>query len=391
MKLIVESAWKSLAKSGEELCGDRVNITSTPTSAIIVLSDGLGSGVKANILASLTARIASSMFEQGANVEQVIETMIETLPECQVRKLAYATLSVLKVIDGREAYLVEYDNPPLVLIRDNEIVELPRTEREIHGRKVKEAQFQLRENDYMAMFSDGYVHAGVGGLYKLGWGWNNIATSIRRWVQTGGDAHGLTQALASTCLKLYGGKPGDDATVVGMRVRQAIKATVLTGPPSEKALDAPTVSRLMAADGQKVICGGTTAQVAARVLNKELQVEWLPPSKRRGRPTRKKGTPPTAKLEGVDLVTEGILTLGQTVELLAETDTVHDLPPEHDAATQLARILLTADQIHLLVGMAINPNQVADLVRGEPMRMLYIKELVRMLEGRHKEVVLEQI
>jgi len=318
-------------------------------------------------------------------------TLAETLPECQVRKLAYATLTMLKVYRGHEAYLVEYDNPPLVLIRDGEIAEIARTEREIGGRKVKEAHFKLREGDYMVMFSDGYVHAGVGGLYRLGWGWKNIAVSVRRWVQTGGDAHGLTRALSRTCAKLYDGKPGDDATVVGMRVRRAVTATVLTGPPSDKARDVEAVEKLMSGEGVKVICGGTTAQIAARVLGKELKVEWVPPSKRQGRPSRKTGTPPTATLEGVDLVTEGILTLGQTVELLEQCQTVHDLPPDSDAATRLARILLSADRIKLLVGMALNPNQVADLIRGEPMRMVYVKDLLRVLEERQKDVVLEKI
>jgi hypothetical protein len=215
---------------------------------------------------------------------------------------------------------------------------------------------------------------------------------VRRWVQTGGDAHSLVRVLSRTCNKLYNGKPGDDATAVAMRVRREVRATILTGPPADPANDGLAVQKLMSARGIKVICGGTTAQLAARVLGQELEVEWVPPSKRpEGSLARKKGTPPTAKLAGVDLVTEGILTLAQTVERLESVHTVHDLPPDDDAATRLARILLKADRIHLIVGTAVNPNQVADVVRGEPMRMVYIKELMRVLEQRNKKVTLEKV
>jgi hypothetical protein len=331
------------------------------------------------------------MFEEGAQVEEVMETLAETLPECQERKLAYATFSMLRVSQGREAYLVEYDSPPLILIRDGEIVTLPVVERVVNGRKIREAHFDLLNDDCMVAVSDGYEHAGVGGLYRLGWGWRNIAVAVRRWAQTGCDASALTDALARTCAKLYSDKPGDDATAVGMRVRPAVAITIWTGPPADKAHDASVVQRLMSAEGIKVICGGTTAQIAARVLGQELKVEWVPPSKRQPSTTRKKGTPPIARLEGVDLVTEGILTLGQALERLEGTKTVHDLPEESDAATRLARILLAADEIHLLVGTAINPNQIADLVRGEPMRHIYVKELLRELERRRKHVTVEYI
>lgn len=391
MRQYVECAWQALPKHGEELCGDYVEIVTTPSSFIAVLSDGLGSGVKANILATLTAKIACTMFAQGASVEDVMETLANTLPECNVRKLAYATFQALMVERGRDAYLVEYDCPPLILIRNNRVVDLPVVERVVNGRKVREARFGLEKGDYIVLVSDGYEHAGVGGLYRLGWGWNNIAISAKRWCQTGSDAHGLTQALTRTCLKLYGGRPGDDATAVGMHVRDAVSATIWTGPPADKELDASAVERLMAAEGIKVICGGTTAQIAARVLGQELLVEWVPPSKRRHGAGRRKGTPPVARLDGVDLVTEGIVTLGQAVELLEEAETIHDLPDDDDAATRLARILLTADDIHLLVGTAINPNQIADVVRGETMRTVYIKELARELERRNKQVTVERI
>ncbi len=389
MKQLVEVAHRALAKDGEELCGDAVHIRATSDRLIVGLSDGLGSGVKAHILATLTATIAVDMLEKGETIDEVIETLADTLPECQVRRLAYATFTVLTVTSGRHAYLVEYDNPPLILIRDRQVVELPMAEREVRGRTIREAEFDLFEGDYMALISDGYVHAGVGGLYRLGWGWKNVSISLQRWAATGGDACQLTSALARTCEKLYNGKLGDDATAIGMLVRQPVQATILTGPPSRPELDREVVARFMAAEGTKVICGGTTAQVVARELGRSLQVDL-----RRAAPGlggKRERIPPTARLEGVDLVTEGIITLSKASERLQAAETIHDLPSAADGATELARVLLKADLLYFIVGEAINPYQLADVVRGKPMRQVYVEELIRELEARGKIVTVERL
>ena len=199
------------------------------------------------------------------------------------------------------------------------------------------------------------------------------------------------EALSKTCLKLYNEKPGDDATVICMKVRPAVSVCLLTGPPANKEMDEYVVKRLMAAEGDKIICGGSTAQMAARVLNEKLEVEWVPPWKRTGQEPKKKGSPPTASVKGIHLVTEGILTIGQTIEILRNSKTIHDLPSDNDAATRLARYLMAADDIHLIVGTAINTNQVEALIRGEPMRMVYIRELVTDLKARNKTVKVERI
>lgn len=389
IKQLVEVAHRSLSKHGEELCGDAIHIKTTPEALIVGLSDGLGSGVKAHILATLTVTIAVDMLEKGETIDEVIETLAATLPECQVRRLAYATFSVLVVRRGREAYLVEYDNPPLIVIRGGQVLDLPMVEREVQGRKIREARFDLQEGDYMALVSDGYIHAGVGGLYRLGWGWRNVAVSLQRWAATGGDAHQLTGALARTCLKLYEGRPGDDATAIGMRVRQPVRATILTGPPSRPELDGAAVERFLASKGTLVICGGTTAQVVAREAGRELQVDLRRP--RLGEVRRQEKIPPTARIEGVDLVTEGIITLSKASERLQAAETVHDLPSDRDGATELARVLLRADILHFMVGDAINPYQLADVVRGKPMRQVYVEELIRELERRGKIITVEHL
>ncbi len=390
MTPIVEVAWDSLCKHGEELCGDWVKVVSTDEDLVVVLSDGLGSGVKANILATLTAEIAADMLEKGASIDEVVETLVETLPECQVRHLAYATFAVLRVHKAREAYLAEYDCPPLILVRGGKVVEPPMRERCIAGRTIREGHFTLELDDYLVMVSDGYIHAGVGGLYRMGWGWNNLGIAVQRWAATRGDTHQLVNALSRTCLKLSKERLGDDSTSVAMWVRPQRKATVLTGPPADPARDAEAVQKLMQSGGVKAICGGTTAQMASRVLGKPLRVAWQPAAKGAANgPGRR--LPPMGLLEGVDLVTEGILTISSAVDRLRDVKTVHDLPNDQDAATRLARELMIADQVHFIVGGAINPQQLADVVRGVPMREMYLDELIARLRERNKAVTVEHL
>jgi hypothetical protein len=393
---LIEVAHKGLNKHGEELCGDWVKISTTDTSFIAVLSDGLGSGVKANIMATLTAEIAATMLEQGASIDDVIETLAATLPQCSVRRLAYATFCLLKVRNGREAYLVEYDAPPMFLVRQGKVQALPMVERNVYGRTIRECQFSVEEGDYMIMVSDGFIHAGVGHSLKLGWGWQNIAQAIEEWIDSGArgsrvpDAWQLLNHLAFLCNRLYEGKPGDDATAVVMRARRAVSATVWSGPPAEKALDPVALDKLLAEPGLRVICGGTTAQVAARLLGTPLKVLWSTKDMVDLAPEDEK-IPPIASLKGLTLVTEGIVTISKALERLKAASNRHDLPVKDDGATQLARVLLGADKIHFIIGDAINPQQVGDLVRRRPMRQLLLDDLMADLRARGKVVTAEHL
>ncbi len=388
-RLLVEVAHKGLNKVGEVLCGDWVKVSKTESSFIAVLSDGLGSGVKANILATLTAEIAATMLERGAHIDEVIRTLVMTLPECKVRRLAYATFSILHVPNGGKAYLVEYDAPPLFLAREGEVQRLPMTERTVHGRVIRECQFTPEEGDYMVMVSDGYIHAGVGRSLRLGWGWQNIAETIQERTAKTPDAYQLLNSLAFLCNKLYEGKPGDDATAVVMRARRARSATVWSGPPADRLLDEAALAKLMQEQGSRVICGGTTAQVASRLIGAPLKVQW--DLRDVGSESSGERIPPVALLRGVELVTEGIVTISKALERLKAVSSVHELPIKNDGATQLTRILLNADRIHFVIGDAVNPQQIGDLVRKKPMRQLLLDDLIEDLRRRGKAVTAEHM
>jgi hypothetical protein len=376
--LVAEVCQRSLNKRGQELCGDWVKVDRDGSSLLVVLSDGLGSGVKANILATLTTEIIRTMHRAGASLEEMVETVATSLPVCRVRGIAYATFTVVEVENDR-AYLAEYDNPGLFLVRNGRLVDLQKTERVLHERTIQEARFALQEGDYLVCVSDGCLHAGIGGLLNLGWGWPAVGRFICGLAAQKVDAYVLAMALVAKCHDLYQGEPGDDATVVAMRVRQANHLTVLTGPPADRERDVAFVAAFMAAPGAKLICGGTTANIVARVLGKKVEP----------RLDSGKAGPPTAWLPGVGLATEGIVTLHRVLQLVRGVEFARELAPSNDGPTDVARALLNADSIRLMVGDAVNPMQVADVIQGQAFRQVLVEELTTELRRRGKVVEVE--
>ncbi|MBM7624568.1 PP2C family protein-serine/threonine phosphatase [Sporohalobacter salinus] len=379
----VETGTAYLAEEGEELCGDSIEIASNEDSKIIVLSDGLGSGVKANILSTLTTRIARGLLENGISIEEVVDTITQTLPVCQERQLAYSTLSVLQVFNNGQAYLIEIDNPPSFYI-DNQgnISQLEMEKHRVGDKEIKEAHFQMSKGDMIMLVSDGVVHAGIGGLLNFGLGWEGICDYLKKYVDKYDNSHQLAQKIIDICKGYYCSEPGDDTTAVVVKYREEREVTIFTGPPKDKKMDAQVVDKLRTEEAdKKVICGGTTAQIVARELDKELEVKlrYYDPD-----------VPPVSKIEGIDLVTEGLLTLNKTLEKLEETDYPENLPDEKDGATQLTDILLRSDNIKLLVGRSVNPaHQSLNLPEDMGIRKQIITNLADTLREKGKEISIE--
>ena len=218
MSVSVDICWKSFNKNREELCGDKVEVLKTEDSSIIILADGMGSGVKANILATLTSKILGTMFREGAEIDACVETIARTLPICKEREVAYATFSILQIFRDGEAYLVEYDNPKCVFIRNKEIINYPYQERVIEGKKIREYRFHVELNDCFVLMSDGAIWAGEEETMNYNWEWDDMAAYTLKCTNETLSAARLAAMLSQVCYDLYGQKPGDDTTVVVAKV-----------------------------------------------------------------------------------------------------------------------------------------------------------------------------
>lgn len=385
MNVSVDVSWKSLFKHHEELCGDKVEILKTEDSDICILADGMGSGVKANILATLTSKILGTMFLNGAPIEDAVETIAKTLPVCKVREVAYSTFSILQIFHSGEAYLVEFDNPSCVFIRDKKIVDYPYTKRMIEGKEIHEYRFQVKLNDCFILMSDGVIYAGVGELLNFGWTWESMAEYSLKCTQTTLSAPRLAVMLSQACDDLYAQKPGDDTTVAVVRVIDRKVVNIFTGPPKSKEDDQRLMKEFLSGDSKKVVCGGTSANIAARVLGKEIKTELSYTDSK---------VPPIATIEGLDLVTEGVLTLSRTLAMLKqyESDEVDvDFFEELDAqngGAMLAKLLIEeCTELNLFVGKAMNiahqnPNLPFDL----SIRMNLVEQMKDVMQKLGKQV-----
>lgn len=382
-ELFYEIASAQINKFNEELCGDSIITNHNQENSTVILADGLGSGVKANILATLTSRIISVMLKNGCELDDVVDTLIETLPTCSYRKLAYSTFSVAQLFNTGKAHLVEYDNPPAIIIKKNKVFLVKYEELNVRGKIIKEAQIPLEFGDWLILVSDGEVHAGIGGMWNLGWSWERIAEFIERIIQKPLTAHELAFELTNIANQLYADKPGDDTSVAVIKVREKRQAKVLIGAPAIKSLDKFVVNRFMSGDTKKIVCGGTTSNIVGRILGKEVGVDF---------DSIKPGIPPIGTIAGIDLVTEGIITISSILKVLKEDKDIplQVLNRNNDGVSMLMKELLDADEITFLIGQAMNPaHQNPGIPKEFGLKTKITEDIAKYLNKLNKKIEIE--
>ncbi len=378
-KIYVDAAYKSVNKYTEELCGDRVEIVRNDDCCIVVLSDGLGSGVKANILSTLTSKIISTMMEQGSSIEDTVDTIVHTLPVCSVRNVAYSTFVILKIGYDGKTYLAEFDSPGCIFVRNGKLMPILYKTREIWGKTIKEARFDVEVGDTLTIMSDGVIYAGIGALLNLGWSFENVAEFMAKRSRTETTAARLAAALSETCCDLYMDKPGDDTTAASVKIIPYMPVCLFTGPPQNPEDDETAVCDFMKTEGVKVVAGGSTANIVSRILDVKIEtnLDYIDYD-----------VPPTAEMKGIDLVTEGVLTLKKTVDILkeyfnnpTERKNIDEMDKEHGAA-KLAKILAEeCTHVNLFVGKKINPaHQNPNMPIDLSIRMRVVDDLISVLK-----------
>ena len=382
--LCADIGYKSINHYGEQLCGDHIDIVEPEDgSTVVVLSDGLGSGVKASILSTLTSKIISTMLAEGLSLEECVETIAATLPVCSVRGVAYSTFTIIHLKNNETAELIQYDNPHTIILRNEKNWDYPKTEMNIGGKKIYKSVIQLQENDIFIAMSDGCPHAGIGTAYNFGWKREDIADFLETLAPVGYTAKNLSTMLIDECDKLYGHKPGDDATACVVRIRKRVPMNMLFGPPSNRDDADRMMSLFFSKEGKHIICGGTTSTIASKFLRKPLK------------PTlnfENSDIPPIAEIEGVDLVTEGVITVNRVVEYaqdyLGENKHYEHWSFKKDGASRISRLLFEeATDINFYVGRAINPaHQNPDLPINFNIKMNLVEELSKSLKQMGKRI-----
>ena len=382
--LCADIGYKSINHYGEQLCGDHVDVVEQDEeSSVIVLADGLGSGVKASILSTLTSKIISTMMAQGLSLEDCVSTIAATLPICSVRGVAYSTFTIIHLIRNQIAEIIQYDNPQVILLRDGANYDYPRTEMLLGGKKIYKSVVNLRENDIFVAMSDGCPHAGIGTAYNFGWKREDIIGFLEPLADVGYTAKTLSTILVDECFKLYGGRPGDDATACVVRIRRREPMNMLFGPPQNRDDCGRMMSLFFSKEGKHIVCGGTTASIAAQYLGKQVKASLR---------FEKSDVPPIAEIEGVDLVTEGVITVNKVLtyakDYLQDNESYEHWSFKKDGASLICRLLFEeATDINFFVGRAVNPaHQNPDLPINFNIKMNLVKELSECLRQMGKRI-----
>jgi hypothetical protein len=377
---------------GERICGD-VFISKRikeEKRIIAILSDGMGHGVKANILATLTASMAVNFTKEHKDFNTIAEIIMNTLPVCSVRKISYSTFTIIDIeIDGRVSIL-EYDNPQTLIIRNNKEFNpewqcIILSSENNHGKELRVCEFYPEKGDRIIFCSDGVVQSGLGTpRYPFGWGNNNLRNFVLETIKkkTYISARRLAKKVLNVAVGNDNYKPKDDISCASIFFREPRKLLLVTGPPYEKKKDIDLAMAVYKYQGKKIICGATTAEVVARELGLEIRdsMEFLD-----------NDLPPISYIDGINLVTEGILTLGKVVEILKEHTS--EYVPGKGPADQIVELFLKSDEINIIIGTRINiAHQDPTLPVELEIRRTVVKRVARLLEEKFlKEVTMEYI
>jgi hypothetical protein len=378
------------AKAGQVVAGDVFLSRKIKEEGriITVLSDGLGSGVKAGVLANLTATMALRYTSAFVDVRQSAKTIMDTLPVCEKRKISYSTFTIVDLDEDGKTRVIEHGNPPLVLLRGQSLVPIERASLTLEtwkDRVIYYSEFDTQLGDRIVFFSDGVSQSGLGraGL-PLGWGQDRVTNFLQQQISAENEisSRELSRKLVAEALTNDGRAAKDDITCGAIYYRRPRRLLVITGPPFSKERDGELAELVRTFDGRKAICGGTTAGIVSRLLGRPVTMDLknLDPD-----------IPPPAVMAGVDLVTEGTVTLARVSEILERGNPGE--PARKNPATDLVSLMLQSDIVEFVVGTRINeahqdPNIPVEL----DLRRNIIRKIASLLETRYlKELRLKFI
>ncbi|MBQ0018441.1 MAG: SpoIIE family protein phosphatase [Clostridiales bacterium] len=392
----IDIDYSQIYKHGQKIGGDvfLLSRNDDKTRIVATLSDGLGSGVKANVLASMTAHMGHKFSFSPMRLSHSAEIIMDTLPVDKEMGISYATFTIAHIEytpnkDRIQVGLVEYDNPDSLRFHDAEPVVWSKKSNKLHRKAavkeeiVRYSSFPMESGDRLIFFSDGVAQSGVSlgpdnvGSMEVGtkgWGTANVRRFVARMLQENPDisSRDLSRAIVTQAYQYDNYKANDDITCAVISVHKPRRTLIITGAPRLKDYDPQLAELARNYDGNIIVCGGTTAKIVAR----EMGVPLTPDKASSG------SLPPSSCIEGIDLVTEGMVTLTEIADRLEKHTLLKEMP--EDAAKRFIKIMRQTDQVEFVVGTKINDAAEDNVtVANFGIRIPLVARLKRILEERY--------
>jgi len=377
----IEIDYKQKNHQNERICGDVVLIKKVidENRIIIILSDGMGHGVKANVLATLTSSMALNFTKEHKDNNKIAEIITKTLPVCSQRKISYSTFTIIDIEKNGKTHILEYDNPETIIIRDNKLF-APEwksiiLKKESCSIELRSCSFYSEKEDRIIFGSDGITQSGLGSdKYPFGWGIDNFRNYIFDLLKNKPNisANNLASKIINISYKNDNYEAKDDISCVSLYFRKPRKLLICTGPPYLKEKDIELAENVRNFDGKKIISGATTSDIIAREFNKDIEDTFE---------FADEDLPPVSYMEGIDLITEGILTLSKVANILQDYD--YNYVPGKGAADQIIRLINESDEIHFIIGTRINiAHQDPNLPIELEIRRTVVRKIAEILEKK---------
>jgi hypothetical protein len=377
----LEADYYQINKYGKLACGDSFFSRKTDDRLVCVLADGLGSGIKASVLATLTTTMATRFISSNMDIKHAAELILETLPVCSYRHIGYSTFTILDAGKDGRIRIIEHDNPPYVLLRNGCIVPIEKQEIPISTFRKSHlyySELELMPEDRIVYYSDGVTQAGIGLPHlPLGWKEKGVESYLAELlkIDVNISAGELSKRTALKAREYDGNKAADDITCAALYFRNPRRTLLMTGPPYKPEHDAVLAGICKDHKGRKIICGGTTAAIISRELD-------IPVTVNLKEVKASQSIPPIAHMEGIELVTEGTITLSRCLRVLEEDANIESLPD--DAVKKLVKILIDSDIINCVVGTKINDaHQDPALPKDLEIRRNLMKQFCLILERKY--------
>jgi len=390
--LFIDVEFHQVSKKDKVVCGDVFlsRRLKEENRTLVVLADGLGSGIKANVLASLTAGMIVNFMSLNEPLERFTEVIMNTLPVDSFRKIGYSTFTIIDIDADGESRIIEYGNPPVLLIRNGEAIKpnrklLPLSFEKNHAESLYYWDFQAVKDDRIVYMTDGITQSGMGRKdMPFGWEIASVQSFLQQMIEKNPkiSARDISRKLSAQAQNNDIQKPQDDMSCGVIHFTKPRQLLLCTGPPYSLDNDKRLAEKVQGFQGSKILCGGTTAEIISRELNLEIEVDM---------DSATSTLPPLSHMEGIDLVSEGILTLGRISTLLEQNQVLEE--PEDTPAGKIIQQFIDNDEIYIVVGTKVNnAHQDPTLPVELEIRRNVMKRIAHLLETKFlKRVLVEYL